>query len=72
MTDLIPLQSIPGDQVCVSVKEFGEAMGAAQGAIIQSAGTAMIECLIIGMLTGILMASIFWYAKGKMDAVEVS
>jgi hypothetical protein len=57
-------------QICVTVKEFGEAMAGAQAQIINASGQAMIAFFFIGLFMGVMIASGFWYFKNQIDEKE--
>jgi len=71
MSDLsiIP-SSVPGDQLCFSVKEFGAAMGAAQGQTIASAGQAMLIFFFVGVIFGAVFVYAWMRCKQEIDAAQ--
>ena len=67
MTATEIIQNIPGDQLCFSVKEFGAAMGAAQGQVIASAVQAMTFSFLIGVVVGGIIVYLWIKTKQKID-----
>lgn len=72
MTNISALQAVPvpGDNICVSVQQFAEAMGHAQGQILLSAGEAMIAFFLIGVVTGAAFVYVLYNCKVRIDRVE--
>ena len=63
--------AVANDQVCVSVNQFGQALGVAMSGTVASAGEAMIAFFLIGVVVGGGLMWLGLYAKSKIDEIEV-
>jgi hypothetical protein len=69
---LLNAPGTPGAEICVSVNEFAQAMGAAQASIITSAGQAMLTFFFVGIAVGAAFTYLWLYSKKRIEEAEES
>jgi hypothetical protein len=63
------MTAITTGTICITPDQLAYAMGAAQGQILSAAAYSQVIFMIAGIVVGVVLSSVFWYMKIRIDEI---